>query len=241
MKFIPSITTTKGSDWKDKLREIEGLKIEEIAFFPTCLTKEQRKNFYEALKQSPIKRIPFVHLRDDMDVSELEFLVNNYDTRIFNTHSEREYPIDKEWLVKYRELICIENTLGSPLDEEEVKRYGGICLDFAHLENQRLLNSESYEKNVAVLSKFPIKCNHVSAIKKDFSSIDQKKRELRYDSHHMDNLSELDYLKNYPVQYFSDFCAIELDNKISEQLEAIEHINNFMGTRDKLINKMLEY
>jgi hypothetical protein len=56
----------------------------------------------------------------------------------------------------------------------------------------------------------------------------------------MDSLSELDYLKNYPVNYFSDFCAMELDNKISEQLEAIEYINNFMGERNKFINKMLE-
>lgn len=241
MKFIPSITTTKGSDWKEKLKEIEILKIEEVAFFSTCLTKEQRKNFYEALKQSSIKRIPFVHLRSDMDVSELEFLVNNYDARIFNTHSERLFPIDNEWLVKYRELICIENTHDAPLDGEEIKKYGGICLDFAHLENLRLLESDRYKKEVEVLSKFPIKCNHISVIKKEFSFVDSKTRKLQYDSHHLDNLSELDYLKNYPVQYFSDYCAIELDNKISEQLEAIEYIKGFMGFRDQFINKMLEY
>jgi len=241
MKFIPCVTTTRGSDWKEKMREIESLKLEEVAFFPTGMTKEQRKSFYESLKQSPIKRIPLVHLRDDMEASELDFLVKDYDTQIFNTHSEREYPIDNKWLVNYRELICIENHHNFPLDENEIKKYGGICLDFAHLENERLLNSEGYEKEVAVLAKFPIKCNHVSVIKKDFAFVDQKKRELQYDSHHMDNFSELDYLKNYPIQYFSNFCAMELDNSISEQLEAIDYINNFMGMRDKFINKMLEY
>lgn len=241
MKFIPAITTTSGSNWKDRFREMEGLKTEEIALFLTCLPKDQRKNLYELLKKSSIKRVPFVHLRNDMDVSELEFLAKTYDTRIFNTHSEKEFPIDNEWLVKYRELICIENTSKAPLDENEIKKYGGICLDFAHLENVRLLNMERYEKEVAVLSKFPIKCNHVSAVKKDFSFVDQKKRSLQYDSHHLENLSELDYLKNYPIQYFSDYCAMELDNKISEQMEAIEYINNFMGSRDKFINKMLEY
>lgn len=241
MKLIPNITTTGGSDWKNKLKEIKDLKIEEVAFFPTCLSKEQRNNFYELLKQSSIKRIPFVHLRNDMDVSELDFLVKNYGTKIFNVHPERDYPIDKEWLVDYKDIICIENTPYSPLDENEIKNYGGICLDFAHLEDKRLLNLKVYENEIAVLSKFTIKCNHVSAIKKDFSSIDRKKGELHYDSHHMDNLSEMDYLRNYPIQYFSDFCAIELDNKISEQLEAIKYINNFMGTRDKLISKMLEY
>lgn len=241
MKFIPTITTTRDSNWKDKLREIEALKIEEVALFLTGLTKEQRKNLYDALKTSPIKRIPFVHLRSDMDVSELEFLAKTYDTRVFNTHSERLFPIDNEWLVKYRELICIENTYDAPLDGEEIKKYGGICLDFAHLENLRLLESDRYKKETEVLSKFPIRCNHVSVIKKEFSFVDSKTRKLQYDSHHLDDLSELDYLKNYPIQYFSDYCAIELDNKISEQIKAIEYIENFMGSRDQLINKMMEY
>jgi hypothetical protein len=241
MKFIPTITTTSGSNWKEKFREIEALKIEEVALFLTCLTKEQRKNLYEVLKNSSIKRIPLVHLRSDMDVSELEFLAKTYDTRVFNTHSERLFPIDNEWLVKYRELICIENTYDAPLDPEEIKKYGGICLDFAHLENLRLLDNERYKKEIEVLSKFPIKCNHVSVIKKEFSFVDSKTRKLQYDSHHLDDFSELDYLKNYPVQYFSDYCAIELDNKISEQIEAINYINGFMGSRDQFINKMMEY
>ncbi|MFA5169733.1 MAG: hypothetical protein WC386_02685 [Candidatus Paceibacterota bacterium] len=241
MKFIPTITTTRDSNWKDKLREIEALNIEEVALFLTGLTKEQRKNLYDALKMSPIKRIPFVHLRSDMDVSELEFLAKTYDTRVFNTHSERLFPIDNEWLVKYRELICIENTYDAPLDGEEIKKYGGICLDFAHLENLRLLESDRYKKETEVLSKFPIKCNHVSVIKKEFSFVDSKTRKLQYDSHHLEDLSELDYLKNYPVQYFSDYCAIELDNKISEQIEAIDYISGFMGSRDKFINNMMDY
>lgn len=241
MKLIPSITTTEGSNWKDKLKEIKDLRIEEVAFFPTCLTKEQRGIFYELLKQSPIKRIPFVHLRSDMDVSELDFLVKDYGTKIFNVHSEKEYPIDKEWLTNYREIICIENTSKCLFDEEEIKNYGGICLDFSHLEDRRLLSIETYNKDAAVLFKFPIKCNHISAIKKEFSLDAKKKGELKYASHHMDDLSELDYLRNYPIQYFSDLCAIELDNKIYEQLEAIKHINNFIGERDKLISKMLEY
>ncbi len=240
MKFIPALTTTNGSNWKEKFREIEMLKIEEIALFPTCLAKEYRKTLYDMIKASCIKRIPFVHLRSDMDIEELEFLAKEYDTQIFCTHSERAFPINKEWLVRYKELICIENTQNFPLEEEEVKKYGGVCLDFAHLENLRLLESDKYKKQVEVLSKFPIKCNHVSVIKKDFSFVDDKTRKLRYDSHHMDDLSELDYLKNYPVNYFSNFCAIELDNKISEQLEAIDYINGFMGARNKFINKMLE-
>lgn len=240
MKFIPTLTTTNGSNWKDKFREIEALNIEEIALFLTGLPRENRKTLYDMIKTSCIKRIPFVHLREDMDVDEIEFLVREYDTKIFNTHSEREFSIDREWLVTYKDLICIENTPNSPLDIEEIKKYGGVCLDFAHLENLRLLEVDKYKKEVDVLSKTIIKCNHISAIKKEFAFTDSKTLKLRYDSHHMDDLSELDYLRNYPINYFSDFCAIELDNKFSEQLEAIEYIGKFIGERNKFISKMLE-
>lgn len=215
--------------------------IEEIAVFPTVLDKEDRKKLYDIIRNTKIKRIPLVHLRDDMDVKELDFFVKEYDTQVFNTHSEREYPINKEWVLKYKEFICIENTHEYPLDSEEVKKYGGICLDFAHLENERILSPERYEKNVEVLNRFPIKCNHISAIKKDFSFVDSKKRTLQYDSHHLESLTELDYLRNYPVRYFSDFCAMELENSLEEQMKAIEYVNKFMGDRDKFINKMLEH
>ncbi len=240
MKLLLTITTTKGSNWKEKIREVNDLKIEEVAVFPTVLDKAERKVLYDILANSSIKRVPLVHLRNDMDVKELDLFVQKYDTQIFCTHSEREYPANKE-ILKYRELICIENTPKAPYNEDEIKKYGGICLDFSHLENDRILNPELYDRQVEILNKFPVKCNHISAIKKEFTFIDGKSRELRYDSHHLNDLAELDYLRNYPLRYFSNFCAIELDNKLSEQMEAMDHINKFMGERDKFINKMLEY
>ncbi|MDD5098106.1 MAG: hypothetical protein PHD31_00045 [Candidatus Pacebacteria bacterium] len=238
MKFLPTITTITGTKWKEKMKDVKDLRIEEIALFPTCLTKEQRKELYELIKQSYVKRIPFVHLRTDMDIEELEFLVKEYDTAVFNVHSEKEYPIPKEWLVRFKELICIENT-HTPLDEKELKEFGGICLDFAHMENLRILEPVKYAKEMEILNKFPIRCNHISVIKKDFSSVDEKQRKLAYDSHFMDNVFELDYLKNYPVKYFSDYCAIELENSIPEQIEAIEYIKKIVGERNKFVDNIL--
>lgn len=238
MKFLPTITTITGG-WKDKMKEVNDLKLEEVALFPTCLNKEQRKMLYDMIKQSSIKRIPFVHLRSDMDVEELEFLVREYDTVVFNIHSQKEYPIPKEWLVKFKELICIETTHTNPLDENELKEFGGICLDFAHMENIRILEPERYAIEMEKLNKFPVRCNHISVIKKDFAFVDEKTRKLSYDSHFMDNVFELDYLRNYPVKYFSDYCAIELENKISEQLEAIEYIKKIVGERDKFVDNIL--
>ncbi|MDD3386817.1 MAG: hypothetical protein PHX92_02745, partial [Candidatus Pacebacteria bacterium] len=126
------------------------------------------------------------------------------------------------------------------LSEEEIKKYGGICLDFSHLENTRMLELERYEKEQEIISKFGVKCNHISAIKKEFSFIDDKNRKLRYDSHDLSDFSELDYLKSYPVNYFSDYCAMELNNPIAKQIEAIDYINSFMNERDIFIKTMIE-
>ncbi|MFA5228503.1 MAG: hypothetical protein WC446_01955 [Candidatus Paceibacterota bacterium] len=240
MNIYPTITTGKNSNWRDKFREIEYLNLEEVAVFPTLLEKTDRKNLYQAIKESSIKKIPIVHLRSDMDLDELDFFAKKYDTQIFNTHSSKDFPINEKWLRNYRELICIENTHSSPLDEEELKMYGGICLDLSHLENSRILETERYKKEVEIISKFKIRCNHISAVKKDFSFIDSEKRKLRYDSHDLKDHSELDYLKNYPINYFSDFCALELNNNITEQMEAITYINSFMKSRDSFIKTMIE-
>ena len=238
MNICPTITT--GENWRDKFREIEYLRIEKIAVFLTMIEKPDRKSLYQLIEESPIKKIPIVHLRSDMDIEELDFFAKKYDTQIFNTHSSKEFPISEKWLREYRELISIENTHNFPLEEEEVRKYGGICLDMSHLENSRILETERYNKEVEIISKFKIRCNHISAVKKDFSFVDAEKRKLRYDSHKLDNHTELDYLKNYPVNYFSDLCAMELSNGIAEQMEAIAYINSFMKNRDTFIKTMIE-
>lgn len=240
MNIYPAITTGNNSNWRDKFREIDYLRIEEVAVFPTLLEKSDRKNLYQLIKESSIKKIPIVHLRTDMDIEELDFFAKKYDTQIFNTHSSKEFPISEKWLRDYRELISIENTHNTPFEESELNKYGGICLDFSHLENSRILETERYNKEVEIISKFKIRCNHISAIKEDFSFIDAEKRKLRYDSHDLGNHTELDYLKNYPVHYFSDLCAMELTNNITEQMEAITYINSFMRNRDSFIKTMIE-
>jgi hypothetical protein len=213
-KILPTLTTTKGSNWKTKIEEINKIRLKEIALFPTCLNRKERKELYRLLGKSSVKQIPFVHLRNDMELAELDYFVKNYKTRVFSIHMKIEYRLFHN-LSKYKKIIYIENVYHS-LNEKELKEFGGICLDISHLENDRLLNKKRFENNLKILEKFPVGCNHISAIKRN-TRIDER-GEIRYDAHYLENLSELDYLKNYPSEFFSHFWAIELENSIKEQL-----------------------
>ncbi|MCX6764479.1 MAG: hypothetical protein NTU58_02105 [Candidatus Nealsonbacteria bacterium] len=234
MKILPSITTTRFSplysNWREKITEAKELHLKEFCFFPTCLDKNERKEAYELLKKIRIKNIPLIHLREeDMDFKEIEYLINNFNAKAFNIHSQSEHqshPFIHDYSKsKYRKIIFIENTR-KPLNEKEIKKLGGVCLDFAHLENDRLLENEKFNYNIKVIEKCHIGCNHVSAICKTTHLDGQGK--TRHDRHFLENFSELDYLKKYPINYFSDFTALELENNLEEQLEMIDYINNLL-------------
>ena len=46
-QFLVGITTTdrQGSGWRAKIKEIKELGLDKAAIFPTCLDKEQRKEY----------------------------------------------------------------------------------------------------------------------------------------------------------------------------------------------------
>ncbi len=226
--FLVSITTTKSNEssrsWKEKVEEADRLELERIALFPTCLEKKEREELYKAVKLSKIKEVPFVHLRSDMSGEELDFLVSDFKTQVFNIHSKKEYPYPVG-CSKHKDMIYVENVY-NPLNERELDNFAGICLDFSHLENDRLLNKKNFLYNREVLKNYKIGCNHLSAV----GSVLELDIEgfYRYDKHYLKKLSETDYLKRYPLRYFSHFCAIELENSPKEQLEVIDYIYNIL-------------
>jgi len=227
IKILPTITTINKKLWRNKIEEVKNLKLKEVFIFLTGLDEKERKEFYKLLKKTEVKKIPFVHIRSDMKLSELDYLVENYQTEVFNIHTEEQYPLLYDY-GKYKNIISIENKTGFRLKEEEIKNYAGICLDFAHLENIKLTNEKAYQHDVKVLEKYPIKCNHISAIKKH--PYLQKGR-VNYASHYLEDLSELDYLKKYPANYFSSFMAIELENSIEEQLKVKDYIIDLLKNK----------
>ena len=224
-KILVSITTTQGSDWQGKIKEIEKLGLEEAALFPTCFERKERERLYALLLEAGIRNIPFVHIRNDMAPQELDYLIENFGAKAFNIHSNSEYPFIHDY-AKHGKMIFIENVY-SPLDEKEIKRFGGVCLDVSHLENDRLHEPEKYRHNLKVLEKYPIGCNHLSC----FQNVPRRDENgyLRLDSHFLEKLPEMDYLKNYPKKYFSDIVAIELENSIEEQLKVRDYLIEEIG------------
>lgn len=223
-QFLPTVTTTSGSDWRGKLQEIKRLRIRKISIFPTCLDKAQRELLCRLLKKAKVKEIPFVHLRGDMETQELDYLVREYKCHCFNLHTAKEFPILFDFQ-KYQRITYIENTK-YPWDETEVRNFAGVCIDLAHLENNRLQDQARFIQNQKIIAKYPIGCNHISAMMKE-QHINEE-REITYSNHFLRDYSELNYLQNYPLSYFSSYIALELENSIAEQLQAVDYIISFL-------------
>jgi len=228
-KILLGITTTSSSDWREKIKETDSFKINEIALFLTCLNKEERKEIYELLKKSSIVNIPHVHIKSDMEPKELEYLRDNYQTKIFNVHSEREFSLVYD-LVDFLPQIYVENTTITIPDKEDLAKFAGLCIDFAHWENGALGNDPLYKNFLDKVEKYKIGCCHISAIKKNPIKDDDPNdpRENGYDSHWLNNLSELDYIKKY-LKYLPDIISLELENSFREQIKAKKYLEKVVN------------
>ena len=184
-----------------------------------------RDELYSLLEKTKLSAVPFVHLRSDMLPDEIEYFRERWHTRVFNTHAAGEFPQLADW-TDFKKYIYIENTRHE-WQVEEITKFAGTCLDYAHLENDRLLKTKAHAKCLAILKQFPPGCGHVSAIraKPYFSETD---KEPAYDAHRLVDISELDYLKRYFPQWLPPLLAIELENSLAEQLEVIKHVRSLV-------------
>jgi hypothetical protein len=216
-EFLVSITTVSGK-WREKLAEINHLGLNKVAVFLTGLDKNENNKLFSEITKSTIKEIPFVHLKSTTTLKEIDFLIEKFNLKKANIHTAREFPFILDYS-KYKNMIYIENT-GPQLDQKEIKKYAGICLDFSHLEGDKTLKPLKYKANCRLIQKFNVGCNHVSAFKFP------PKKTLNYlkSSHYFTDLSQFDYLSHFPESYFSDTIAMEVENTIEEQLKARDYI-----------------
>ncbi len=220
-KILPTITTTEpfkgGTSWRDKIKELRRLKIEEVSLFLTVLEKDERQELYNLLEKESIKRIPHVHLRNDMTNEELDYLVSRHKTEVFNTHPRRQYPPIYDWN-KHLKNIYIENAKTIP-EREELEVFGGICLDFSHWEEAVLKKRQDYNSFIDLITSFSVGCGHLSAI----SVNSNLGLEDKLSCHYAENPSQLDYFEKY-LSYAPPVISLELNNSLAEQLEIKKYI-----------------
>lgn len=224
INLLPSITTITPGGWCKKVKEIDRLKLRTVALFPTCLDKKTRRRLYAALEKTKLKIIPFVHLRaGDMGVDEIAYLIRRWGTKAFNVHSPRQYAVGEAVEKKYHGKIFLENT-DYFWDENEIRRFAGLCLDFAHLESDRLSGNLKYWRlGLRLINKYPVGCGHISAVRA-YTHYDRDRREQRHDFHAFEKLSDFDYLRRFPVRAFPHYAALELENPLAEQLQAKQQV-----------------
>lgn len=230
-KVLLGLTTTSGSDWREKIKEINELGLKEVALFPTCLKYNERQELYSLLEKTSLKSIPHVHLRDDMAKEEVDYLAQRYQTKLFNLHPNRECFAYIARLKNYKEQIFLENLGNKSILQikENTGKVAGLCLDFSHWESGILNKKPNYSTFAEFVLKQKIGCCHVSAIyekPKEFDSGDGLKP--HYSCHKMEKLENLYYIKKY-LDFLPEIISIELENSFKEQLEAKKYL-------EKLIN-----
>lgn len=228
-KVLVSVITFM-SDWKQQITDIKRNNIKEFALFLTGLDRSERAECYKMLEAIPQITIPFIHATSGMTVEEYRYLLDYFDVEYFNLHPPSNIPIDGS-AKEFKAKILLENT-GSTANGNlpapaELDEFAGFCLDISHLENHRLNAPEKFAATVELIKKYPPKANHLSPILKNKRI--KSGGALTNGTHTLSDESGIDYIKNYPAEYFSPLIAIEFANNISTQLQAKQYIEDILG------------
>lgn len=215
-RIYPSIVTF-ASDWRKQAAEVKKLELKEISLFLTDTDFGERRQIYQALEKTKVKKIPHIHLRHGMKESELDYLAGRYQTEVFVIHFQYFKDFKNS---KHKKRLFIESNRGPGLIKslKPFAEIGGICLDLSHLAMFEKTNPEAFKMAVLTAKKYPVGGNHLSAIKPDGKSW-----------HYADKVSDLDYVKNIPRKYFSRCINLELGNSIKEQLEFKKYVAKILA------------
>ncbi len=221
-KILLSITGKKDSDWKNKILECEKIKIKKVALFLEMFTKKQRKEIYSALLNSNIKKIPFVHMRDDMNKNELKFLIKNFKTKYFNFHEDNFKQLDK-WDGFHKKILLELNFNNKIPNNLKLNKIKGFCIDLSHFKASKERGTKEYffvMKHKKQNKKFI--ANHLNGY--------SEKRKT--DLHTIRTLKDFDYLKTLPKFLFGKYIALETTNSIKEQIKFKDYVYELI--KDKI-------
>jgi hypothetical protein len=226
-KIILSVSTMGNDNWAKQIEQIKEMGLKEFGLFLTGLReKSERELLYKQLEEMKDIEIPHVHLLSNMETEELSMFCEHYNTQVFNTHSIAKYPLEFD-PEPFKEQIYIENGFYET-NERELESFAGLCLDLSHLENDRLLRPETYNRFLELIKKYRIGVNHISGIAKEpYQDVDH----LAYDLHELTDYHQIDYLTSFPIDYFAPFMAIELRNPPIEQIEIKKYIISILSKK----------
>jgi len=215
-----------------KVEEIDRLGIKELALFPTCLGLEERRELYGLLEGTGLENIPHVHLRDDMENWEFDYLIGRYGTQVFNFHPDAS-SVDMLNRGEYLDRMYIENlTEIDGIFLDCLEKCAGVCLDVSHWEDQGMIQkNKGYDGLENILQKNKIGCCHISAMNDHFTvwpNYITGKKIRYYSNHKLKDLSELDYVGKY-VRYLPEIVSIELGNTFAEQLEIKKYLERIIN------------
>ncbi len=224
-RLLVSITGFSDNHWKNKIKEINSLGLKKVALFNERFTPRQRKQIYEALLDSCVKEIPFVHGKNDMSKDEFRFLMKNFGTKRFNIHYNAFKYLHK-WK-GYHKHIFAEFSYFKHLPKDfDVKKIGGFCVDLAHFRCAELEDSDEFEYIMGNKNHHKyFQCNHVGGY--------SPKRNR--DIHTIRKITSFDYLQFLPKFLFGENMAIEVDNPITSQLRYRDYIIELLSKRKKYI------
>jgi len=218
-RMLLSITGKTQKDWVSKLEEIKKYKINTVALFLEHYKIKQRKKIYNELLKSSIKKIPLVHIKNDMRKWELKFLIEKFNSQYLTIH-ESSFNILEKWKGYYKKLYLEMNYDNYLPSNVKVEKIGGFCLDLSHFKS----SEESWTKEFFYMinkNKKYFKCNHLNGYS----------YEKNTDLHTIKNLAEFNYLKTLPNFIFGRAIALETFNNLNEQIKFKRYIINLLKDR----------
>ena len=212
-RIVPSITGHNSLQLNRKIGEAEKFKLYEIPLFFERLEIKEREKVYQRLEKSPIKKIPLVHICEDMTVKELDFLKRKYQTKYFTIHEEH-FKIIQKWRGFYKDLY-LEMNKDNIVDKNViVEKIGGFCVDLSHFKSAEEKWSKEFTYTLERADDNIFACNHLNGYSYRRNT----------DMHTINNLSDLNYLKTLPKFLFGECIAIEADQSIAKQLEFKKYV-----------------
>lgn len=207
-KIIIGLTGRNDSEVIEKIKNADKLKIKEAGLFLEMLKPNQRQNVYEELEKSKIKKIPLIHVRDDMVKKEFDYLEKKYSPKYYTIHESTFNHLHK-WK-NYQQKLFLEMNYDNHIEKNvKVEKIGGFCIDLSHLKAAQERNAKEYEYTIKQIKKTKNLCNHLNG----YDEIEKR------DIHTIKSEKEFNYLKELPKIVFGEKIALEMFNPIEEQIK----------------------